>query len=57
VNLTPLTNQLARFKVAEADVSAYAQNAAGATSFVRHPESVCLFVQYDALFEEINGYL
>jgi hypothetical protein len=57
LNLTALVNQLARFKMAEADVSAYLQGAAGAAFFVPPPESACLSVQYDVLFEEINGYL
>jgi hypothetical protein len=57
LNLTALANQLAPFKMAEADVSAYVHIAAGAASFVPPPEPACLVVQYDVLFEEINGYL
>jgi hypothetical protein len=34
LNLTALANQLARYKLAEADVSAYLQSAAVATAFV-----------------------
>jgi hypothetical protein len=43
--------------MADADVSAYVQSATGAASFVPPPESGCIFVQYDVLFKEINGYL
>ena len=57
LNLTALSNQLARYKLAEVDLSAYAQSAAGATTFVPPAESTCLFVQYDVVFEVINGYL
>jgi len=57
LNLTVLPNQLARYKLAEAYVSAYVQNVVGATTFVPATESACIFVQYDVLFEEINGYL
>jgi hypothetical protein len=52
-----LAEHLTRFKLDEADVSAYAQSAEGATSFLPPPESTCLFVQYDVVFKEINGYL
>jgi hypothetical protein len=50
LNLTTLANQLARYKLAEADVSAYVQSAAGATTYVPSTESLCSFVQYDVLF-------
>ena len=45
LNLTTLPNQMARYKLAEADVLAYVQSAAGATSFVPPKESACLYVQ------------
>jgi hypothetical protein len=54
LNLNPLPSQLARYRLAESDVSAYVQSATGTTA---SKESACLFVQYDVLFEEINGYL
>jgi argininosuccinate lyase len=57
LNLTALANQLALFTTAEADVFVYLQSSAGAASFVPPPDSVCLFVQHDVLFAEINGYL
>jgi hypothetical protein len=57
LNLTTLAHQMARYKLAEVDVSAYVQSAAGATTFVPPKESACLFVQYDVLFGEINKYL
>jgi hypothetical protein len=57
-NLPTLANQLARYKLSEADVLTYAQNVVGATNFVPPPkEHACVFVQYDVLFEEINKYL
>ena len=39
LNLTALWNQLARYKPAEADVTAYVQSATGATTFVPTTES------------------
>jgi hypothetical protein len=57
LNLTALANQMARYKLAEADVSAYVQSAAGATTFAPPNQSACLYVQYDVLFEEINKYI
>jgi hypothetical protein len=57
LNLTTLTNQLARYKLFEGEVSIYVQSAAGATAFVPPSESVCQYVQYDILFEEINSDL
>jgi hypothetical protein len=57
INLTALANQLAQYRLAEADVSAYVQIAAGATTFVPSTESACQFVQYDVFFEEVNRYL
>ena len=57
LNLTTLANQMARYKLAEADVSAYVQITAGAMSFVPPKESSCLYVRYDVLFEEINKYV
>ena len=57
LNLTALSNNLARYKLAEADISAYVQSAAGATTFVPPTESACLFVQYDVFFEEDDGCL
>ena len=54
LNLTTLANQMARYRLAEADVSAYVQIAAGAASFVSPKESSCLYMQYNVLFEEIN---
>lgn len=57
LNLTAQANQLARYKMAEADVSVYVLSATRATAFVPPTESTCLFVQYDELFEEIDGYL
>jgi hypothetical protein len=49
-NLTTLANQLARYKLAEADVLTYAQSVVGATCFVPPKEQTCIFVQYDVLF-------
>jgi hypothetical protein len=57
LNLTTLANQVARFKLAAADVSAYVQIAVGAVNFVPPKESSILYVQYDVLFEEINKYV
>jgi hypothetical protein len=57
LNLIALANQMARYKLAEADVSVYVQSAAGATTFVPPNQSACLYVQYDVLFEEINKYI
>jgi len=57
LNLTTLANQVARYRIAEADVSTYVQIAAGAVSFVPPKESSCLYVQYDVLFEDINKYV
>ena len=45
LNFTELSNQLARYKLSEADVSAYVQSAAGATTFVPSTESACHFMQ------------
>jgi hypothetical protein len=45
---------MVRYKLAEADVSAYVQSAARATTFVPPNQSACVYVQYDVLFEEIN---
>jgi hypothetical protein len=43
-NLTTLANQLARYKLAEADVLTYARGVVGATSFVPPPkEPACIF--------------
>jgi hypothetical protein len=57
LNLTTLANQMTRYELAEADVSAYVHSAAGATTFVPRNQSACLYVQYDVLFEEINKYI
>jgi len=57
LNLTTLTNKLARYKLVEADVSIYVHSAAVATAFVPPIESVFQYVQYDALCEEINSDL
>lgn len=51
LNFTTPTNQLGRNKMAEIDVSAYLQCAAGATTFVPPTDLACLFVQYDVLLE------
>jgi hypothetical protein len=57
-NLTTLANQLARYKLAEADVLTYAQSVGGATNVVPpSKEQGCVFVQYVVLFEEINNHL
>ena len=45
---------ITRYKLPETDVSQYVQSAAKAMTFVPPTELACLFVQYDALFEEIN---
>jgi hypothetical protein len=57
LKFSALANQMARHKLAEADVSSYVQSAAGATTFVPPNESSCLYVQYDLLFKEINKYI
>jgi hypothetical protein len=45
-NLTTLANQLARYKLSEANVLTYAQSVVGATSFVSPPkEQACIFAQ------------
>jgi hypothetical protein len=49
-NLTTLANQLARYKLAEADVLTYAQGVVGAMNFVPPKEQASIFVQYDVLF-------
>jgi hypothetical protein len=56
-NLTTLTNQMARYKLAEAAALVYVESAAGAKTFVLPKESACLYVQYDVLFEQINKYV
>jgi hypothetical protein len=57
-NITTLANQLARYKLAEADMLTYAQSVVRPGSFVPPPkEQACIFVQYDVLFEDINKYL
>ena len=48
---------MARYRLAEADVSAYVQIAVGATSFVSPKDSSCLYVPYDVRFVEINKYV
>jgi hypothetical protein len=57
LNLTALANQMARYKLAAAVVSAYVQSAAGATIFVPPNELSFLYMQYAVLFEEINKYI
>jgi hypothetical protein len=42
LNLTSLANQMGRYKLAEADVLAYVQSAAGAATFIPPKEAVCL---------------
>jgi hypothetical protein len=49
-----LANQLARYKLPEANVLAHVHSATGATAFVPNTEQACLYVQYEVLFEEIN---
>ena len=44
LNLTSLVNQMARYNLSEAVVSAYVQSVAGARTFVPPIESGCLFV-------------
>jgi hypothetical protein len=44
LNLNTLANQMARYNVVEADVTAYVQSAAGAKAFIPPAESACLFV-------------
>lgn len=57
LNFTTLANQLARYKLAEAGLSAFVQRTAGATTFVPPTESASLFVHYGVLVEEIKRYL
>jgi hypothetical protein len=57
LNLTALANQMARYQLAEADLSAYVHSGAEATTFVPPNQSACLYVQYDVLFEKINTYI
>jgi hypothetical protein len=57
-NLNTLANQVARYKLAEADALTYAQSVVAAAKFVPPPkEQACVFAQYDELFEEINKNL
>jgi hypothetical protein len=57
LNPTALYNQLARYWLAEPDVTEYVHSAAGTTAFVPPKDSACLFVQYVILFDKINGNL
>ena len=57
LNFSTLANQLTRYKLAEADVTAYVQSAVEATVFFPPTESACPLVQYDVLFEGIDKYL
>ena len=49
LNLTTVANQMARYRLREADASAYVQIAVGAATFFPPKESLCLYVQYDVL--------
>lgn len=57
LNPTAPYNQLARYWLAERDITEYAQSATGANAFVPPEDSACLFVQYDILFVKFNGNL
>jgi hypothetical protein len=57
LNLTALEYQLARYCLAETDVTDYVQSATGATTYVPPKDFECLFVQYELLFDKINGNL
>ena len=54
LNPTVLYNQLARYWMAEPDVTEYVQSVTGATAFVPPKDSACLIVQYDLLFDRFN---
>ena len=54
LSVTMLANQLARYKLPEANLSTHVQSATGATAFVPHTEQACHYVQYDVFFEDIN---
>jgi len=56
LNLTAMANQLARYRLAENDVSSYVQSAAQAMGYVPPAEQVSLCA-IKRIFEEINGYL
>jgi hypothetical protein len=49
--------QLARYAMAEKDVSEYVHSSTASSSFVAPKETASLFVQYDVLFDEITGKL
>ena len=57
LNLTALLNQLARYKLDTADVSACVLSATVATTFFPAAECVCFFNKNDVVFEEVKGYL
>ena len=57
LNMSTLVRQLARYTMAENDVSGYVHSSIASSSFVAPKETASLFVQYDVLFDEITGKL
>jgi hypothetical protein len=57
LNMSTLVRQLARYTMAEKDVSEYVHSSIASSSFVAPKETASLFVQYDVLFDEMTGKL
>ena len=57
LNMSTLVRQLARYTMAEKDVSEYVHSSTASSSFVTPKETASLFVQYDVLFDEFTGKL
>jgi hypothetical protein len=57
LNMSSLVRQLARYTMAEKDVSEYVHSFNASTSFVAPKETASLFVQYDVYFDVITGKL
>ena len=57
LNMSILVRQLARYTMAENDVSGYVHSSIASSSFVAPKETAYLSVQYDVLFDEITGKL
>jgi hypothetical protein len=57
LNLPTPTAQLERYRLGESDVREYVRRAAGSKDVLPPRQVACLYVQYDVLFQEINGHL
>ena len=57
LNMLTFVRQLARYTMAEKDVSEYIHTSIAPASFVAPKDTASLFVQYDVLFDEITGKL